>query len=532
MTGIKSMQKTQALENITLTNMISILFRRKWQVVLTFVLVTCAVAVFTFLMPKQYESHMKILVKNKRADMIVSAGRGDGSGYHGEVSESEINSEIELLNGINLLQNVVVKCGLEKLEKSHTSDPTERLPVAIERATLHLQRDLTITPVRKANIIQIDYSSHNPQQAAAVLRQLAESYLEEHLKVHGTPGTYQFFASQAEHYQIELQDAEAKLKQFRQQNSIVMLAEQKDVVLQRASELDAALMQATAAIRETTDKVADTRKQLADEPSRIITQDRAMPNQYSVEHLSSMLAELQNRRTQLLAKFNPEDRFVQEAEKEIADTQSALDKATNVTASEKSTDINPVHQTLEIDRAKGEAELAGIQARRQTLARQVQAYRAQLMTLGNATAQYDDLTRTQKIAEENFLLYAKKTEEARIAESLDRQKIANVAIAEPPTEPHVPSKPKVGLNLVLGTILAAFLSLGLAFASEYVQQLQALPSVQLTVKGLLDAGYSVGLVERRSELEALTDLPILATVHPAMLPEAASLRHPLTSNHD
>lgn len=33
--------------------------------------------------PKLYESHMKILVKNERADMIVSAGGGDGSGYRG-----------------------------------------------------------------------------------------------------------------------------------------------------------------------------------------------------------------------------------------------------------------------------------------------------------------------------------------------------------------------------------------------------------------------------------------------------------------
>ena len=498
------MNQIQTVDTVSLNDITAIPSRRKLQIAGTFALVFGAVCAFTFLMPKQYESHMKILVKNERADMIVSAGGADGSGYHGEVSETQINSEIELLNGLNLLQHVVTVCGLEKLEKPGAVPQQERLPVTIERATLRLQHDLTITPVRKANIIQIDYSAPNPSQAASVLRQLAESYLEAHLKVHGTAGTYQFFAGQAERYRDELKDAGAKLEQFRQQHNIVLLAQQTDVTLQKASESEAALMQAEAAIGESTDKVADTRRQLSAAPSRIVTQNKSIPNQYSVDHLNSTLVDLQNRRTQLLAKFLPGDRLVQEAEKEIADTQAALDRATHATASEQSTDVNPVHQTLEIDMAKEQTQLAGVEARRQALASQARIYRNQLMALGHATTEYDDLTRTEKKAEDNYLLYARKTEEARIAESLDRQKIANVAIAEPPTQPHLPSKPNVKLNLTLGVLLAGFLSLGLAFGTEYLQQ----PSRPAQV-----TAQSAGILAERSDVEMLTGLPVLATIY-------------------
>jgi uncharacterized protein involved in exopolysaccharide biosynthesis len=505
------MSEIDSRDSIVPADIAAILFRRKWQIASTFLFVVFAITAATLLMPKQYESHMKILVKNERADMIVSAGGGDGSGYHGEVSETEINSEIELLNGNNLLQQVVTKCDLARLESGDGAVGDERLSVTSERAITRLQHDLKITPVRKANIIQISYSARNPHQAAAVLRQLAQSYLEEHLKVHSTPGTYQFFSSQAVHYQTELQDAEAKLEQFRQQHQIVMLAQQEDAVLQKASESEAALMQADAAIGEYTDKVADVGRQLAAAPSRVVTQNRTMPNQYSVEHLSAMLAELQNRRTQLVAKFRPDDRLVQEAEKEIDDTRAALEKATSLTASEETSDINPVHQTLEMDMAKQRAELAGVQARRQTLAKQLQSYRGQLMALGNATGEYDDLTRAQKKAEENYLLYAKKTEEARIAESLDQQKIANVAIAEPPTEPHLPSKPHVKTNLSLGVLLAGFLSLGMAFCAEYLQQPKQ--ALQVNTQPRLGPGHLIGTVEQLSDLETLTGLPVLATVY-------------------
>jgi uncharacterized protein involved in exopolysaccharide biosynthesis len=495
---------------ISLSGITSVLLRRKWQIVAVFLVVFSAVAAFTFFMPKQYESHMMILVKNERADMIVSAGNGDGSGYRGEVSENAINSEIEILNGFNLLQQVAVQCGLEKLEKTGNRPPAEALPIAIERATVGLQHDLKISSVRKANIIQVDYSDTNPRRAASVLRHLADAYLEAHLKVHGTPGTYQFFSTQADHYQKELKDAEAKQEQFRQDHSIIMLAQQKDAMLQKATESEATLLQANAAIREFTDRIADTRRQLATAPSRIMTQTRVVPNQYSIEHLSSMLAELQNRRTQLLAKFRPEDRLVQEVEKEISDTQVTLEKTAKVTASEQATDINPVHQNLELELAKEQTELAGLEARRQALALQAKSYRSQLMFLGNSTSEYDDLTRTQKKAEENYLLYARKTEEARIAESLDRQKIANVAIAEPPTEPHLPSKPNVRTNLTLGLLLAGFLSLAVAFGAEYVTQ-TARPAA-FDMQPRLD-GQSLDTIEHGSELEAFTSLPILATVY-------------------
>jgi uncharacterized protein involved in exopolysaccharide biosynthesis len=480
-------------KTISLIDIAAILIRRKWQILATFFLTLAAVVAGTLLMPKQYETQMKVLVKNERADMIVSADRNGASDYRGEVSEAQINSEIELLNSNNLLQEVVTKCTLDRLESPGEAVAEERRPVAIEKALRRLQRDLKISPVRKANIILVEYAATDSRRAVAVLAQLADSYLVAHLKVHGTPGTYEFFKNQAERYQHELLEAESKLAAFRRRENIVMLAQQKDTMLQKSSEADSALMQTEAAIGEYTQKIAGTRGQLGVAPPRVVTQSRTLSNQYSVERLHTMVAELQNRRTQLLAKFRPEDRLVQEADHEIADTQAALEQATRLTGMDQATDVNPVHQSLEIDLAKQESELSGLQSRRQTLALQAGTYRERLVKLANATAAFDDLTRTQKETEENYLLYAKKTEEARIAESLDQQKISNVAIAETPTEPHLPSKPNVPLNVALGVVLACFLSLGGAFAAEYFSDTVAQPS----------------------ELEDLTGLPVLATAHRA-----------------
>jgi uncharacterized protein involved in exopolysaccharide biosynthesis len=125
-----------------------------------------------------------------------------------------------------------------------------------------LHRDLKIFPVRKADIIQVEYAATDAHRAMAVLAQLADSYLVAHLKVHGTPGTYEFFQHQADRYQGELLDAESKLAAFRERENIVMLAQQKDTMLQKVSEADSALMEADAGIADHTQKIAGTRSQL------------------------------------------------------------------------------------------------------------------------------------------------------------------------------------------------------------------------------------------------------------------------------
>jgi capsular polysaccharide biosynthesis protein len=108
---------------------------------------------------------------------------------------------------------------------------------------------------------------------------------------------------------------------------------------------------------------------------------------------------------------------------------------------------------------------------------------------GNTT-KHNDLQRQVKEAEDNYQLYAKKREEARIADELDRQKITNVSIAEAPALSQIPSSPNRPLNLVLGVFVAGLLSLGTVFSAEMLGD----------------------TINTPRQLEALTGAIVLATV--------------------
>ena len=478
--------------SISLRDGASALFRRRGLVLFTFLAVVLGTAVVTYLLPNKYESRMKILVKNQRVDVAITpeATAGAPGSVGSEVSESEINSEIELLTSRDLLTQVAKETGLSQAGSAMFWKRSTSEAERIEKAANDLAKELVIAPVKKANVISISYSANSPDLAAAVLKKLGELYLEKHLQLHHPTGASDFFKDKADQYETQLHDAEKQLTTFQQDNNLVVLAQQKDLTLQKTAEAKAKLLESEAAVNEATNRIKRIEQQLAATPKRIVTQSKSIPAQYSAERLNTMMVELQNRRTQLLTKFRPDDRLVREVDEQIRTTREALAKAESQTATEQATDLNPLRQTLETEYSRARLEQTSSQARRDTLAAQLRDYQGSLQKLEGNTTKHDDLQRQKKEAEENYQLYAKKREEARIADELDRQKITNVSIAEAPAAPRLPSSPNRPLNLVLGVFVAAFLSLGTVFSAEMLGD----------------------TIHTPRQLEALTGATVLATV--------------------
>jgi uncharacterized protein involved in exopolysaccharide biosynthesis len=472
-TLIKSDQATFSLRDAA-----SVWFRHKLLITVTFLTIAGGTALATFMLPNEYESRLKILVKNVRAEVLITPERTTGTNGppNEDVSETQINSEIELLTSKDLLNQVVTECGLARqqgpslAQRLSLKDAPHNEAGRVEQASARLAKDLVITPVKKANIVEITYSSSSPQVAATVLRKLADLYLEKRVKLHRPAGTYEFFKSQADQYEQQLRDAEKQLSSFQQGMNVVSLSQQKDLTVTKMTDAKSKLLETEVFLKEVSERINRLEQQMRTLQPRIVTQSRALPNQYSAERLNTMLVELQNRRTQLLSKFRSDDRLVHEIDKEIQTTKAALDKASNQTATEQSTDLNPLRQTLDMELARARVDQAGAQARHSSLAGQVRDYQAQLSRLEGSTSEYQDLTRRVKEAENNYQLYEKKREESRIADELDQNKITNVSLAEAPVQSQLPSRPNRPLNLLLGLVMGVLVSLGCAITAEFFRE--------------------------------------------------------------
>jgi uncharacterized protein involved in exopolysaccharide biosynthesis len=460
----------------TLRDLFAIIFRHRRLMALSFFGILLGAILAGVLQPNRYEAGMKILVKRERVDPVVTSEASAQSQFALGVTEEELNSEVELLKSRDMLEQVVLACALQQQSRSEMSrvlgvtsgNLVARAPeedVQIASAVGTLEKKLSVEVVKKTNLIAVKYESPDPELAARVLTALTNFYLEKHLAVHRPPGAFDFFQQETQQYRKGLADAEARLVDFTHGGAVVSAKLEKELALQKLGEFDGALKQTHAAIVETQQRIRVLQEQAATTPTRLVTQVRRADDAILLSQLRSSLLTLELKRTELLGKFEPSYRPVQEVEAQIVQTRATLAVAEKSQLHDETTDRDPTYEWVREELAKAKADLASLQARAEVTSLTVRSYRENARSLEQNEVVQDDLIRTVKATEENYLLYLRKEEEARISDALDRRRIINVAVAEAATVPSLPSNHR-SLTVLVGLLLATLTSVALAFGSE------------------------------------------------------------------
>jgi len=481
--------------------LLSILFRRKRTFLLAFCAVLAPIALAILLIPPDYESQTKMLIERRRFDPVITSsaerqGTGADMSQLAKLDEQDIDSEIDFLTGNDVLSQVVEKTGLwnrsprwrELLPIPHGSKETR-----VAKAAQQLRKDLHVDPPNKSNVVTVSYQSKNPQLAAEVLQVLTQVYTQKHLDVHRPAGSTEFFAQEVEKNRKALQDAEAKLSGFTQKEGVVSADQESHALLDKISAFDASLHTTQAQIQAVQQKMANLQQQLKHAAPRITTQVKTSST--LLENLKNTLYTLELKRSELLTKYQPTYRLVEDVDKQIADTRAAIADAEKNLTSEQTTDQDPVYGWLKSQMAQAASELSALRATERDTQRTLTDYRAQAVRLEGLGNQQQDLQRTAKAAEETYMESMRKQSEARLSEALDRSRITNVQIAEAAAVPVLPMMPW-HIKLALGFGLALFIGLASAFVADY-----------------WDPSFRTPL-----EVETVLEIPVLAAIpHPNAL---------------
>jgi uncharacterized protein involved in exopolysaccharide biosynthesis len=194
---------------------------------------------------------------------------------------------------------------------------------------------------------------------------------------------------------------------------------------------------------------------------------RSSDNPELQQQLKTTLLNLELRRAELLTKYEPSYRLVQEVDQQIGEAKTAIAAEALSPLKEETTNTDPRYEWATTELEKAKVDLASFRARQAEVSSVVAAYHNLATRLGEQTIQHQDLQRTAKAAEENYLLYLRKREEARIGDALDERGILNVAVVQ---EPIIPALPKWSFKMVLAAALASatVLSIATAFIADYL----------------------------------------------------------------
>jgi uncharacterized protein involved in exopolysaccharide biosynthesis len=469
--------------SFSLRDLLTIVFKRRRLILSFFLTAVVLTLLATFLLPPTYEATAAILVKKSSAEMPLVPTESSQL-IISQVTEADLNSEIMILKSQQAIEDTLHGLGVDESWRREGRLQRAQRAVAdllgaprlsyFDEMVLKLEKKIEVSPIRKSNVLQITYRHTDPEWATRVVQGLTERYITRRTQLYQSPQAVPFFEEETRAAEARLKKAERALEAYSRQAGVSVLGgvdtqslgAEKQATLERLAGFESQYGEAAVQVRQQTERVAALEAQLAREPERLPSSQRTNLDP-TTEELERALVALQLKRDALIQDFTPENRQVRDIEDQIQATQARLKAAEERATSINRTELNRVYQELRAQLLVARADLQGAHARYDSLQAQVASQRRQLEELNRKGLTTDDLRRETRAAEEAYILYKKKHEEARISAAMDQQRIVNVSIAQPALRPLKPVAPNKLLNLLLGLLLGTFGGLALAFVTEY-----------------------------------------------------------------
>src|SRR5436309_5154633 len=279
-----------------------VIFKHKQLIRAIFLLLSVPMCLYLLFRPAEYVASSKVLIKPSREFLnvspIPSQGGGSGSLY---LSPEIINTEIQIIKSPELAERLVRDVPFQDQAKGKTR---RTLTEAEIRQDARRMRGLLVaTPVRNSNLIDVSIVSPYPQEwAAKAVNRAAELYLEEHLKVHKTPGIEAFYDEQEKKLRTELAKAEDDLKQFQEKEKIIDAPLEVNADLGSLAAFERTLKETDSAIRETEQRITILDDQLKQQKATISSNTNITVNPV-YQQMQNKLTQLEIERDGLLQRY-------------------------------------------------------------------------------------------------------------------------------------------------------------------------------------------------------------------------------------
>jgi succinoglycan biosynthesis transport protein ExoP len=380
------------------------------------------------------------------------------------------------INDIKKELSTLIRSG-EKNKQPAPTDAEIRLMLASE-----IQANTGVSGGKQSQIINISYTSDDPQQAAEIINALSDAYIQFGLesRLSEVKNTQSWLSEQYEQLKTQLQDSESKLRTFRNQQGMVDTAQQQRMADTQLQTLNSELIR------------AQTQLSSAEEQYNSIQGVRA-----NSKSLYSIGPVLQNKTTndmvkeeaRLLQRVNELDERYGEKHPKIIAARSELNSAQNALEAE----VNKVVLNIEKNYRLAKVQVKNIN---------------ELITKNTSGI--------QSLQGDNFALVSLEREvenNRRVVESFQSRLMeanvkseftaSNVQIIDLATVPKAPFKPNIKLIIILAGVFGLFFGVVLAFLREVLDSTFKTPDA----------------VGKKLELSALGITPIVKKQKGSTIPE-------------
>lgn len=466
----------------TLRDFFYVLYKYK-KTLIVFALVSVLTSVvYSYIYYPKYEATGKVLIEFSEQQSTPTTGNlGPGAPAmvttitHSEIIQSEIQllrsryiaEEVFAVLGERIMNPPVeeVKTTWQKIKRT-LKDTMGRVVDGInwalykvqikeklsprDNAILFIQKGLRVELVKNSNSVKVLFLSASPALAADIVNEAISQYMTHRLTIHRSSTALQFLENQTSYFKKRLYEAEASLRDFKNQWQVASLDEQISHLLKLNSDIKNDIYQNDTEIAALEGRVNSVEtswsKAAPDGGENRITKESGL-----IDLLKMKLTELKLKRIDLARRYSDDNPLVRATDEEIASTERTL----------KEEEVEAV-VSVDIDALK---------SKKKKLNELLELSAAELNTLNDLGHQLRNLMRDVRLNESLYDEYFDKTEQARIIEAMDLALISNVKLMEPSFKPILPIRtisfiPQRIFNILMAFFVGVFISASLVAVME------------------------------------------------------------------
>jgi succinoglycan biosynthesis transport protein ExoP len=472
---------------LNLRNILLDLFKWKRTILGFAIFGIIAAAGIFFFYPKVYESDARLLVRyvleRGGVDPVDAMSGQSGKGGTGMTNDGVIAAEVSILTSWDLSVQVAEALGPNRVL------PDTKAPSVVAAAAV-INLGLGTTTAKGSNIIGVSFQNGKPEVATAVLNELVNRYFTKHLEVHRSAGAFDFVSQQTDQVRGRLGQTEDTLKQLKAKAGILDLKDSisalngeaaKTVEQLSIAEGDLAEQRAKVKLMEgSTGLPAPAVEQTASKSSAGATATPGQPTPSTTpaasvsatpspkdtqdyQALVTNLTHLRQTQVEMSAKYTPENVLMKMNQAHINDLEHQKSVLEKTFPSLAIIGASKGEQDLGSERAR----LAGMEAKADTLRRQLTNTQERMKQLSDVAPEIVRLERNKEVEETNYRYFQGTLEKARIDEALDPSKMPNISAIQRPSPPAMVTTTRNKLALGFAGGALAF-GIALALLSEMI----------------------------------------------------------------
>ncbi|MFH1198797.1 MAG: GNVR domain-containing protein [Candidatus Omnitrophota bacterium] len=492
------------LQNISVDEYIYIYWKRKWLVIIpVFVAFILAIAACLVVKP-EYRASSVVLV-----EMVKPGVGGAEGGRYETYQQGALYSEVDTFSKL-----FVSKPFLELLAVGLNIDLPKQNPVVAEERIQGLKSSLSIEPSITKGVLKVTAHTVDPIFCARLANTATELFIKYYREIGSERSSVEveFLKEQKELYRKRLEQAEDKLRKFKEENQeILFLSKTRQAVGTSGADVTpgspakfedykTALFNLSFTLEDLERNKKDLEGQLVKESE----EDGAAIDDPVLQEMFRAIADKSMELSKLKASgLTEEHPAIVKLKREIQATEIVIkDRPVSSKKSKDEKILSPKYQQLSREIVNINREIEAVKARMERLGKVAQTQEEFIKTIPEKE---QVLARLQADYEVNAKIYTEMTsklETASIGQRLEQQeKGVRFKIIEPASIPLYPYKPNKKMMVLFGTMLGLMAGIGLVSFAEvndvsFINAEELGQAINVPVLGNIDLIYTAKEAER------------------------------------